>query len=624
MSTAIDVLFAAGYGLLAVTFVSSIWTSTRRRDWPRSDVALFVALLLAHPLLRPQGLFVVQFLRFGCITLLAYALIRLVRHFRDVPRTLDVLALLTSIGSLSAVALLPHANAARLMSLASGYMTVVMSLAAFAIGAEGRRSSGIKAKRLSCAAGATSLFAASLFLTSWGSLFLAAKVAGVYLLAPLQGLAFILYYFAFGTPRFLLSRWRRVEQSNYLARTSEREPEERGRKASDDLFQAAVRAVGGGLTLVAVRRSPEASDLVVRASSDPRLIGVRLEPGQGLVGRTVSTQLARAGILDDCEPSVAVRLPSLGGQVLVAPIATVAHLWGVVLVMHRRGALFPEDDLAMLAQLGRTAATALEHAHLVFERRERDRQLADRRLRELETRVELMLDSIKDYAMLLVDDVGRVAAWHLGAQHLFGYRSEQVTDRSAAEIYDMTSVEFAQWLNEARARGHAEREGTCRRYDGSTFVGTTIIRPLANDPDEPPGFVAVTRDVTERRALEDRLRQAQKMEAIGQLAGGVAHDFNNLLTAILGYADWLERDLRGDPRRDQRHRNPEGRRTGRGPHAPAPGVQPPPDAAACELDLGPLVANLLPMLRRLLGERIEHRRRAVVRADVRPGRPQSD
>jgi two-component system cell cycle sensor histidine kinase/response regulator CckA len=63
------------------------------------------------------------------------------------------------------------------------------------------------------------------------------------------------------------------------------------------------------------------------------------------------------------------------------------------------------------------------------------------------------------------------------------------------------------------------------------------------DRDQPIGFQAIARDITERRALEDQLRQAQKMEAVGRLAGGIAHDFNNLLTSIIGYTDLIRETL---------------------------------------------------------------------------------
>jgi PAS domain S-box-containing protein len=84
---------------------------------------------------------------------------------------------------------------------------------------------------------------------------------------------------------------------------------------------------------------------------------------------------------------------------------------------------------------------------------------------------------------------------------------------------------------------------TNKRKDGSLFEEDATISPIRDAAGRISGFVAVKRDVTERLQLEDQLRQAQKLESIGRLAGGVAHDFNNLLTVINGYGDLLLKRL---------------------------------------------------------------------------------
>ena len=98
---------------------------------------------------------------------------------------------------------------------------------------------------------------------------------------------------------------------------------------------------------------------------------------------------------------------------------------------------------------------------------------------------------------------------------------------------------------------------------------------------EPVRGVGISLDVTERRTLEEQYQQAQKMEAIGRLAGGVAHDFNNLLTVILGYCELLLADL--DPDDPHRADIAEIQKAGdarRGPHAPVAGLQPQADHRA--------------------------------------------
>ena len=76
---------------------------------------------------------------------------------------------------------------------------------------------------------------------------------------------------------------------------------------------------------------------------------------------------------------------------------------------------------------------------------------------------------------------------------------------------------------------------TNRKKDGTTYDQESIIYPIRDDRETVVNYVAISRDITQELAIEKQMRQTQKMNAIGELAGGVSHDFNNILTAILGY-----------------------------------------------------------------------------------------
>ena len=119
-------------------------------------------------------------------------------------------------------------------------------------------------------------------------------------------------------------------------------------------------------------------------------------------------------------------------------------------------------------------------------------------------------------------------------------------------------------------------------------------------------MLAVALDVTERNRMEVQLRQAQKMEAIGNLAGGIAHDFNNLLSVILSYSEMLAADSSRRTRcDDDLEEIVGGGQARRGSHAPAPRVQPAADPAAEVLDLNAVIGGVAKMLRRLVGEDVE-------------------
>lgn len=170
------------------------------------------------------------------------------------------------------------------------------------------------------------------------------------------------------------------------------------------------------------------------------------------------------------------------------------------------------------------------------------RQAALQELKDSEERFRLLVDGVADYALLLVDPERRICTWNSGAARIFGYSASEVLGRSVECLSATEDVASGAWHErwiKLNRDGRLEVDGWRQRKNGSRFWGTAVARVLHDVDGKTRGFALVVRDLTERRRLEDQLRQSQKMDAIGRLAGGIAHDFNNLLMIICGYSELL-------------------------------------------------------------------------------------
>jgi PAS domain S-box-containing protein len=142
------------------------------------------------------------------------------------------------------------------------------------------------------------------------------------------------------------------------------------------------------------------------------------------------------------------------------------------------------------------------------------------------------------------------------AERIKGYSADEVIGRHFSIFYtpeDRQSQLPRTALQTAADKGKYEAEGSRVRKDGSTFFASVLIDPVRSNTGELLGFAKVTRDVTQRRNAEQQLLQAreqllqsQKLEALGQLTGGVSHDFNNLLTVILSASRMIDRHASGN------------------------------------------------------------------------------
>ena len=156
-----------------------------------------------------------------------------------------------------------------------------------------------------------------------------------------------------------------------------------------------------------------------------------------------------------------------------------------------------------------------------------------------------------DDAPLGIAQVSIEGRWLRVNRHLASILGYQADDLSGEPFLDIFHPDDRPMELMTEANRSGAREERVRRKDGQVVWVRLTISALRDAAGMPRHFIVIMEDVSERRRLEDRLRQSQKMEAIGRLAGGVAHDFNNLLTAILGYSQLLAEAL--DPDDPKRH-----------------------------------------------------------------------
>jgi len=190
---------------------------------------------------------------------------------------------------------------------------------------------------------------------------------------------------------------------------------------------------------------------------------------------------------------------------------------------------------------------------------EKDEQ-QQRDLFESERSFRLLVENVVDYALYMLDPTGIITSWNVGGQRIKGYAPEEVVGQHFSRFYtetDRANGKPARALGIARDQGRYEEEGWRVRKDGTFFWASVVIDPI-REGDKLVGFAKITRDITERRAaqlrfeqMQAQLAESQKLDALGQLTGGVAHDFNNLLMIISGSVHTLKQGIDNDPKRQR-------------------------------------------------------------------------
>ncbi|MHB8606166.1 MAG: sensor histidine kinase [Thermoplasmatota archaeon] len=386
MARIVDAVTLAGDAVQAVflfLFLYALVDYALHRDRPRFDIALMfgsfalvVAASLAANALGARAPRLLTALTSVGLIAQPYTTLRLVDHFRAVPRALRWTALGAMVAGIALVLVYVPTLPGWLAVAIVLYIVVVDGYVAskFIGGAFSAR--GVTRKRLQLAASATVLFA---FLIALIGLFVVApSLTSIVLvtLAPVEVAAGFAYYFAFAPPRPLRRMWQSEVLLAFMRETGGLAVGVRGGQAMERLIEAANEVVGGDGAF-AILRGADGTERVVGAIGLPAGFHPALDEGKGLAARVWKARVATVGSASDYGPLERTLAPREGADaLLVVPLATPERTRGVLLVYRRVEPLFPEDDLELVELLAEQATLTLISAEYAEELEARAAELA--------------------------------------------------------------------------------------------------------------------------------------------------------------------------------------------------------------------------------------------------------
>ncbi len=223
---------------------------------------------------------------------------------------------------------------------------------------------------------------------------------------------------------------------------------------------------------------------------------------------------------EQAPPAAQAYLAALGPNAhIILPLAARGHALGVVVLTVSEGTrTLTEADLRLAEDVARRVALVADNARLLQQAQRLNAQLEQRvqaqtaELLQSEARFHVLVDSVQDYAIFLLEPSGKVASWNTGAERIKGYRATEIIGRHFSCFYtpeDAARGVPQRGLAQARETGHFEAEGWRVRQDGTRFWANVVITPVRGAGGAVVGFAKVTRDLTERKSFEDELKLSQ-------------------------------------------------------------------------------------------------------------------